>query len=366
MSRTRAGLIAVGVLALLLPLEAQRPPASRRAEWERLVAAATREGRVAVAGPPGIQWRNAAMVFQRAFPGIRLEFLGGGGRDHLPRLLAERRGSQFQWDVLVTGSGTAIPLKLEGALDPLPPALILPDILDDRAWLGGFADGWMDKEQRFIYGFMGEASPEVYVNRDVVGEAELSRVEDLASGRWRGKISWNDPRVSGSGSLQAANLLYVLGEPFLERLLKQDVLPVADLRQQVDWIVRGTYPIAVSLDYRFLAEFQKQGVGLRVVPLGGGTPAGGSFRLSPGFGCVMLLNRAPNPNAAKVFVNWLLSREGQDAHVKATGISSRRLDVTPGREAARPLPDRKYFNLSKESTLHYLDRAIALAKETLE
>jgi ABC-type Fe3+ transport system substrate-binding protein len=35
--------------------------------------------------------------------------------------------------------------------------------------------------------------------------------------------------------------------------------------------------------------------------------------ISAAFGQLALMNRAPHPNAAKVFVNWLLSREGQSA-----------------------------------------------------
>jgi iron(III) transport system substrate-binding protein len=360
----RAAIAAALSVGLAASLYAARVESLSEREWNRMVAAAKTEGRVVVAGPPGVQWRQAAMAFEAAYPDVKLEFLGGGGRDHLPRLMAERRGGQYHWDVIVTGSGSAIPLKAEAALDPLAPALIKPGVADDRAWLGGFADGWMDKERKFIYGFMGEASPEVYVNRKTIGEKELNSVEQLVDRRWRGRITWNDPRLSGSGSLQAANLLYLFGKGFLTKLLGQ-VVPVTDLRQQVDWIVRGTYPIAISLDYRFLAEFQKQGVGRDVVPLGGGTPASGAFRLSPGFGCVALLNRAPHPNAARVFINWLLSKEGQDAHVRATDVNSRRLDAMPGREAARPVQGRKYINLSKEDTSRYLDEAIAIARTTL-
>ena len=40
-----------------------------------------------------------------------------------------------------------------------------------------------------------------------------------------------------------------------------------------------------------------------------------------------LINKAPHPNAAKVYINWLLSKEGQTEWVKASGYPSRRLDV---------------------------------------
>ena len=353
---------------LLSPVSAQSPKAPSRSqtEWDRVVKAARSEGKVVIAGPSGLQWRNATMMFESDYPGVGVEFMGGLGRDHVTRLLAERRGGQFQWDVLIVGAATGVSLKPESVLDPLTGALVLPDVLNDRAWLGGFADGWMDREQRLVYCFMAEAPPEVYVNRDFVTERELSRVEDLVDPKWRGKISWNEPRSPGGGSLQAANLLYLLGEDFLRRLLRQDIAPAEDLRQQTDWIVRGKFPIAMSLDYRFLAEFQKNGVGLNVVPLAPDSPAGGALRLSPGSGCIMLINRAPHPNAARVFINWLLSRKGQNDYVKETMVSSRRLDVIHGREIARPKPGGKYYSLSKEGMLQYNDRAIAIAREILK
>lgn len=49
--------------------------------------------------------------------------------------------------------------------------------------------------------------------------------------------------------------------------------------------------------------------------------------LSPAAGNVALFNHPPNRNAATVYVNWLLSREGQTPFVQAAGYVSSRLDV---------------------------------------
>ena len=56
------------------------------------------------------------------------------------------------------------------------------------------------------------------------------------------------------------------------------------------------------------------------------------------------MNRAPHPNAAKVFINWLLSREGQSLFQRVISLpgdarNSRRIDVSkdhvPTSEARR-------------------------------
>lgn len=112
--------------------------------------------------------------------------------------------------------------------------------------------------------------------------------------------------------------------------------------------------------------FREKGVGLNVKPLAPETPAGGGTRIGPGFGAAMLVNRAPHPNAAKVFLNWLLSREGQTAYVKATEVNSRRLDVTEGPADTAPKRGVKYVNINKEELNPYQVKGIAVAKELLK
>jgi ABC-type Fe3+ transport system substrate-binding protein len=56
------------------------------------------------------------------------------------------------------------------------------------------------------------------------------------------------------------------------------------------------------------------------------------INISSAFGQLALMNRAPHPNAAKVFINWYLSREGQVAFQKAISMpgdakNSRRIDI---------------------------------------
>jgi ABC-type uncharacterized transport system YnjBCD substrate-binding protein len=52
-----------------------------------------------------------------------------------------------------------------------------------------------------------------------------------------------------------------------------------------------------------------------------------SYRFG-GFGHVALINKAPRPNAARVFVNWLLSKEGQVKWQERTGNNSFRTDIS--------------------------------------
>ena len=65
-------------------------------------------------------------------------------------------------------------------------------------------------------------------------------------------------------------------------------------------------------------------------------------------GMVAIVNRNPHPNATKVFINWVLSKEGQTIHSRAQGIASRRIDVPTDHLDSWMIPDPS-FNYIKES-----------------
>ena len=98
------------------------------------------------------------------------------------------------------------------------------------------------------------------------------------------------------------------GPSFIRKLYgEMDVTLFRDYRQGPDWLAVGKFAICFSCDVDVLKQ---QGLpvdtfGPSVFKEGGG--------LVQQFGTVTLVNRAPHPNAAKVFINWLLSRKGQIA-----------------------------------------------------
>jgi iron(III) transport system substrate-binding protein len=279
-----------------------------QAEWERTLALARQEGVVAVNVIPGQLFRDWLARFEQAYPGITLELTSMEGAPFAARVVAERHGGQYLRDVYVGGATTAnTVLKASGALDPVKSALILPEVLDDTKWLGGFDEGFTDLEATYTYDFYVELVPTVYVDRDFVSEAELNRVEDLLDPRWRGRLTIYDPRQAGKGAADGGHFIQVRGEDWWRQLLAQDLVVTNDRRQQVEWAVRGRYPIGVSISNTAVPEFQQQGVGLKLVPLAYRTPMGARLSMTNN---VALYNRAPHPNAARVFINWLLSREG--------------------------------------------------------
>jgi len=354
-------------LVLLSGLWTEAPAQTNwQREWEQVLAAAEREGQVNVGGPPGDVYRIALVeVFQKKYPKIRIEWDGASGREKMPKIVRERESGIFNWDVYVGGSGSILRvLKPIGAFDPLRPELILPEVLEDARWFGGFQVGFVDREGKLIYGFDATLADAVYVNWDFLAPNELRSVKALSDPKWAGKIVWEDPRQEGSGLNTAVVFSLSYGEDFLKKLYRgQKIVFTRDRRQLTEWVVRGRYPIGVSLPTELLAKYQEIGVGKNVKSLPDSTLVDS---YTQGFGSLAVFNRRPHPNAARVFMNWLLSREGQTSWVThIEGRNSRRQDVPVGAPELALKPNKKYLNTQAEDYIPKREATMKLGKELI-
>lgn len=336
--------------------------AGSTAAWDTMLAAAKKEGKVVVNGPPGDLYRQTAMAFQKAYPDIQVEFTGADGPVFSPKILAERNAGQYLWDVYLGGATTALSaFKPAGILDPLKPALLLPDVLDNSKWAGGLDNFWMDKEGQYIFGFEAGLQHSVFVNRDLVPESQLSSHDQLLDPKWKGKIVSGDLRTPGAQNGSVSLLLKAKGEEWLRKFYAQDVNIFQDERAVIEGIVRGRFPISVGFKPAALQQFRQEKLADAIKPLDPDTEAGAGLSTSASH--ATLINKAPHPNAAKVFVNWLLSRDGQKAFIEATNLMSARTDVEAGDPFFSPKPNVKYFQLNHELMLPFKTKAQDIAKE---
>ena len=352
------------LLALMILIGAARAECQDwKTKWEKILADAKKEGKVAVAGPPGTAYRDVMRGFEKKYPEIALEFQSFTPANFSARFSNERQAGQYLWDIYVTGpTGFDISAKKAGDLDPIRPLFILPEVLDEKAWFGGFDKAFLDSEKKYIFAFQAQITPQVLINREFVSEKDLNSIKGLLDSKWKGKIAINDPRVDGAGNGRVALWAGQLGEEFVRSLLKQDVGLSRDDRQLADWLARGKYPIAVGVNETDIAELQKLGVGSRVEPLGGKLAE--AWRLSTGWGAARLVNKAPHINAATVYVNWLLSKEGQTAWASTVSRPSRRIDV-PRVAGMSPEAGIDYFDIDREERVPLRDKAQEISKSVL-
>src|SRR5262249_23138972 len=161
--------------------------------WDAVVAAARREGKVAVNTFTGLGYARVLKLFAQAYPDIKVEHTNLEPLDFSPRVIQERKAGLYTWDVATMPTSTALQvLKPAGVWDPIRPAIVLPEVRGDAAWRGGFEAGFLDRDKQLAYAFTLVRSLGVFVNLDRVKEGELRSFADLLAPRWRGKIAVSD------------------------------------------------------------------------------------------------------------------------------------------------------------------------------
>jgi iron(III) transport system substrate-binding protein len=356
---------AIGALAAVSFLLAAAPSAAADTSWNAIVAAAKNEGALVIKGAPGSAYAAAFTDgFKTKYPDIKVTYTGLNGFESIPRIQRERAAGIYAWDIYIGGTPSILStLKPEGAFAPLQSALKLPEVTDDKAWFGGFAAGWQDHEKKYTFAFDFTVQAPAYVNWDFVKRADVKTLQDLLKPQFSDNMVWDDPRLGGPGIATGATMLLNYPDDFLAKLIAtQKIAYSTNGRQEAEWVVQGRYPIGLAVGSQDLQPFWQQGLGKNIEPFMGDVKnlAGG-----PGFGAVALMDRAPHPNAAIVYLNWLLSKEGQTEYVKS-GRNSRRLDVPPSDPALAGKPGVHYEDIQSEDSIPLRTKVTDIAKANIK
>ncbi len=332
--------------------------------WDDLVAAAQREGRLVVAGPAHPEVRQALPAAFKARFGINLEYIGGPASAAVAKLHAERLAGIYSLDVTLAGIQTvATILYREGLLEPIKPLLLLPEVLDGSKWKKGSL-WFMDPERQYVLRLLSSELEQFSINTLQVKPDGLRAARDLLDAKWKGRIATHDPTVPGTGSNHAAQLYVQLGEAFAKQLyVDQKPVISRDERQLTDWLLRGVYPIVFGADNARVDEMRKEG--LPVLTVRGLSDLPGTVAV--GNGLVALLKNAPHPNAARLFINWLASKEGLEVYARAVQWSPTRNDIDERSFVPAdsiPTPGVDYFDSSDwEFTVTTKEKARLRVKE---
>ena len=280
-----------------------------KGEWTRVIKAAKQEGQLSLYGGQEITHPDIIAGFNKEFPFIRVTSASGRAADMMTRIVAERRADRYLADVTASGPNGPRMLYLNKILDPIAPTFILPEVSDLSRWYGG-RHWYADPENKYIFMFEGTiVSTGLSFNNKLVSMDEIKSYWDLLQPKWRGKLLGQDPR--GAALWTPVLILYHragLGAEFLRRLYTEtDITLFRDRRQGTNWLATGKFSVCHLC--RDIDKAAKQGLPVEYISPdrlkeGGSVGGGGSSVLA-------LINRAPHPNAAKLFINWYLSRQGQ-------------------------------------------------------
>jgi ABC-type Fe3+ transport system substrate-binding protein len=385
-----AGAAALGAIACTpaAPSDMAAPPAGAtpasgaenwQAQWNALIVAARAEGTFSVVTTSGAAYKNFLDEFQAVFPGVEPQYnVVPTFAQWNPKILAERQAGVYNWDLVnhaaseVLAPGTvgaasgAAAGGARGGLDPVKPLIFRPDVLNDDSWVdGSFDAGWLDIAKEYGYGFTANVGGDLlWANGDLVSEGEINSFQDLLNPKWQGKIELQDPRVSGWSYTFLTSLRLNQGNDDMMRQLLVDQKPIiaTDPRQTTERLIRGVVAVASGPSAESLLPFKQQGLTdkLRLLRL----PEVQFKQVSTGF---WYINRAPHPNATKLFVNWTLTREGQQAYVKHVLTNSRRKDVDPGDPNTVLVPGKTYkTRMITEESIDEINRTKAVATEMLK
>jgi iron(III) transport system substrate-binding protein len=364
----------IAILSLLLSLPsvalAAEAKASWQLDWEKTVEAAKKDARVVAGIPASAELRKSLEeTFAKRFPGIEIEISTARGPTNASKIAAEHAAGVRYYDVLISGSLTPLSLLNAGILEPIEPLLILPEVKEAKRWYGGHI--WSDSGKRFLYSFQAYQSENLWYNTQMMKAEEFRSFDDLVNPKWRGKLGILDPRSAGGGTSTWAYLYKIKGEEFLKKLAGQELFLTREQRLLGESLAKGRFALTIGVTYYSLAPFIKAGQPIKPTP----EPKEGSYT-SSGSGTLSVVKNAAHPNAAKVFVNWLLGKEGQEIYGKAMGQATRRLDVDTkwmvenGTRASKDFlsveENQRRENSSEEVLTQLWPKAIKLANELLK
>src|SRR5258708_7602618 len=195
--------VGIGGGAALLAACTQAPPAQPTAapvtkpaaaaqpqdvDWQKVVDDAKKEGHLLVATYAGTGYRKVMDAFEAAYPGITVDQtpFQSSSRDFFPRYFQERQAGLYQWDILLVPATEplvqAVPV---GAIDPIRPLIVRPDVLDDKNWSDGFEGGFLDKGKQYDYAITRRRSQSLWHDTNQVKEGEIKSYKDLLHPKWK-------------------------------------------------------------------------------------------------------------------------------------------------------------------------------------
>lgn len=331
-----------------------------RDRWEKLISTAKKETKIVVFSGIGDEVRiQVPEGFKKRF-GLSTDWVTAPGAQLREKILRERKVGLYNVDIYIGGQEPINVLKPVGALAPMEPALILPEAKDHRMWWDEKLP-WVDVDHMMMSMVM-HVNPVVAVNTNLVKPGEIKSILELLETKWQGKIVMTDPVRLGGGRYFFRFMESRMGQDFLRQLAASKPMITDDRRLAVEWLSRGKFFVGLGTETTMLLELQQSGA-----PVGAVEVKEGAY-LTTGQGNIGLMSNAPHPNAARLFINWLLTKEGQTIASRTFFRPSLRKDVPT--DHINPVYIRKpgveYFTASGEDFIAKTEEYTKLAQEIFQ
>jgi iron(III) transport system substrate-binding protein len=300
------------------------------AVWDKVVAAAEKEGTIIINSQPNLAWREFIQrEFSKAYPKITVNLSVIPTEEFMVRVRTERSAGKYLWDVAASGAIGGFSFYKDNIIDPIQPELVRSDVNDPALW-GGWDEALVDLPHKYVFS-MSAYLVGVFYNAKMVPPETIERLglDAMMQPQYVGKAAWHDPTVAGGGQIYVP-LFRQKGDDWLKRfVVDQKVVFYPQQQGVVEAMARGTAAFGIGPPVRSLiAPYLQAGAASQVDIRGFGNKPESNL-ISIGGNCLYVFNNRPHPNATRVFVNWMLQKDVQYALAKALDMTSRRQDVPP-------------------------------------
>lgn len=273
---------------------------------------------------------NATIPLFEEMYGIEVEIIQGGAGELLARIDAEK---ESPYGDIIFGGGESIFTQYRDCLEDY----VSPndqDVNEKFRNTSGFCTNYVIEGPVIIY------------NTDLIGDLEINGYMDLLQPELKGKIAAADPSASSSALFQIENMLAAFGGfeseegwDYIEQLLVNIDGKVAGGSSAV-WKSVADGEMVVGLTFEEAAfNLVRDGAPIKIV-----YPEEGTF-FSPSPAAIV--KNSPNPENAKLFIDFLISKEGQEA-IAAMGSSRPVRDDVPLHESI--IPTSEIYSLDVDET----------------
>lgn len=232
--------------------------------------------------------------FMNRYPGTKAASVHFSGAAIITRLDSEARAGKPLSDVVLSGQ--------LGVLGLIEKKIAARYRSPEREF---FRDGFKDKDGLWT-AYMTNVMVSAYNTRQVSKDEAPRTVEDLLKPRWKGKLTMDSQSYVWFGTM-----MQYLGEEsglrFMKRLNEQNISHQRGRRLMTQLVAAGEFDMAVETNLNSVLTLSKQGAPLSFAPIQ-------PYFLSPSL--VFMSANAPHPYTAALFIDYLLSEEGQKIVVK--------------------------------------------------
>ncbi|MEE9185777.1 MAG: extracellular solute-binding protein [Candidatus Binatia bacterium] len=276
------------------------------AHTKKLIEGAKKEGKVVWYTTMTIsESRPMLKRFEKKYPFIKGALLRTGGGPLLTRIFTEARAGRRLFDIVNIRAETFLTLKKAG--------IIAKYDSPERSMV---ENDFKDKEGNWTSSY--GTAPVLGYNTELVKPADVPRTyEDLLKPRWKGKILNDTENFHWfSGLLRAWGR--EKGLAYMRRLEAQDQSFMRGNTARVQLVVAGEKPLLIAYNHT-IQRMKSKGAPIDWVPL---EPVVFTSNV------LMYPKGGPNPNAGKLLMEFIISKEGQEM-IRGFNRITVRKDVSP-------------------------------------